>query len=129
MKIKVKNLLFDNLSYKIVSLFIALILWFTVLGRRDFQVTKNLEIDVTISAGLVLKSKSTDSIKVRVSGPRNALRKFIEGGAGQVISLDATKLTAGVHAITVPQHKLDLPFGVKLVSIKPAEVEIELLAE
>jgi hypothetical protein len=32
----------ENFSYKMVALFISLILWLTILGRRDFVLSKKL---------------------------------------------------------------------------------------
>lgn len=126
MKISWRAVFFENVSYKIVALFISLILWVTILGRRDFQVTKNVELDLAVAVGVVLESQSVDHVKVRVAGPRTALRKFLETGATQVLSVDVSGYKPGVYRVTIPTQKLDLPFGVKILSVKPSEVEIHL---
>lgn len=126
MKISWRAVFFENVSYKIVALFISLILWVTILGRRDFQVTKNVELDLAVAVGVVLESQSVDHVKVRVAGPRTALRKFLETGATQVLSVDVSGYKPGAYRVTIPTQKLDLPFGVKILSVKPSEVEIHL---
>ena len=42
---KIKSSIADNFSYKIVALFIALILWLSILNKRDFILTKEVDID------------------------------------------------------------------------------------
>lgn len=121
-----KQIVFDNFSYKIVALFISLILWITILGRRDFQVSKNVEVDVAVPAGVVVASQSAEHVKVKVSGPRTALRKFLEGGGSGIVTLDLSRHGPGLHRVAVPTQRLDLPFGVKVISVRPAEVEIRL---
>jgi hypothetical protein len=125
-KISWKSLVLENFSYKIVALFISLILWVTILGRRDFQVTKNIELDLSAAPGVVLEAQSVEHIKVRVAGPRTALRKFLEAGATQVLSVDVSGFKPGVYRVTIPTQKLDMPFGVKILSVKPSEVEVRL---
>ncbi|MBX2996075.1 MAG: hypothetical protein KF681_14710 [Bdellovibrionaceae bacterium] len=126
MRISWKAVFFENFSYKVVALFISLILWVTILGRRDFQVTKNVELDLAVATGVVLESQSVDHVKVRVAGPRTALRKFLETGATQVLNVDVSGYKPGTYRVTIPTQKLDLPFGVKILSVKPAEIEIHL---
>ncbi|MBK7892579.1 MAG: hypothetical protein IPJ84_17540 [Bdellovibrionales bacterium] len=40
-----KDSLFENGIYKIVSLVVTLILWVTILGRRDFVLTKDMDVE------------------------------------------------------------------------------------
>jgi len=126
MKLQWKQILFENMSYKIVALFISLILWVTILGRRDFQVTKTIELDVVAPIGLVVESQSVERVKLKVSGPRTALRRFLETGSGPVLTVDVSSEGLGEHRVVIPTQRLDLPFGVKVISVHPSEVLIKL---
>jgi len=126
MNIPWKQLLVENFSYKLVALFISLILWFTILGRRDFSVTKNIELDLVPPIGYVLQGPSSDHIKVKVSGPRTALRRFLESGSSPVLSIDLQGYEEGTFRVPIPLNRLDLPFGVKVISVRPTEVEVKL---
>lgn len=126
MKTSFKSVFIENSSYKLVALFISLILWFSILGRRDFQVTKSFEIDLNIAVGNYVDYQSADHVKVRVAGPRTALQKFLQGSSNQIINLDLTQYKAGDYKVTIPTHKLDLPFGIKVISVKPPEVQVRL---
>lgn len=122
MKTTWKTAFTENFSYKLVSLFIALILWLTILGRRDFSLTKNIEVELVPAVGQVVTEQSADSVKVKVTGPRTALKKFMESGMSQLISLDISRKGEGDIDIEIPPKQIDVPFGVKVISIKPTVI-------
>ncbi len=126
MKTRIKPMLTENLSYKIVSLFISVILWLTILGRRDFSLTKNLDVELMPAPNQVVVSQSVETVKVKVAGPRTALKKFMESGISQLVTIDVSKLKEGDTDIEVPAHQIDLPFGVKVISIKPASIRAKI---
>lgn len=125
LEVFLKTLFAENLSYKLVSLFIALILWFTILGRRDFVVTKNIEIEVLVAKQQLLTYQSADKVKVKVSGPRTALKRFVDSGLSQIVVLDVSNKDEGEFEILIPQNKIDVPFGVKVLDINPKVVKIQ----
>lgn len=127
MKVRVKDLVFENFSYKMVSLFIALILWLTILGRRDFTLTKSIEVEMIPGNSQAVISQSVDAIKVKVSGPRTALKKFMDSGIGQLMSVDISKLGEGDLDVQVPVRQIDVPFGVKIISVKPSVIRVRVV--
>ena len=126
MRFKVKSLFFENVSYKVVSLFIALILWLTILGRRDFTVTRNVEVEFLVNSNQVIQQQSAEHVKVKATGPRTALRRFIDSGAAQVISIDLTNKSEGTYNIEIPTGKMDVPFGVKIQSLRPDKIQVQV---
>ena len=129
MKMKLQNIIFDNFSYKIVALFIALVLWVTILGRRDFIISRNLDIEFHVKPGVTVASQSVEQVKVILSGPRASLRRFVDSGSSQIILLDVSDLHEGSHEVEIPLRKIDVPFGVKIQSIKPTTVKVQLKDE
>ncbi len=115
--------LFENGSYKIVALFISLILWLTILGRRDFVFSKNIDIEIQTSSELSVIEQSHSFVRVRVTGPRASLKKFMESNSNQAILLDISSMGEGKIEIPISEKKLDLPLGVRVVSLKPQKVE------
>ena len=71
-----KESFFANASYKLVALFISLILWMSILGQRDFVVTKEVEIEFNLKTGYMISSQSVDKVKVKLSGAQILLKKF-----------------------------------------------------
>lgn len=127
MRHKWRNVLTDNFSYKLVSLFIALILWLTILGRRDFSLTKTVEVELIAGSQQTITAQSAESVKVKVTGPRAALKKFMESGMGQLISIDISRKGSGDIEIEVPAKQIDVPFGVKVISIKPSIIRARVV--
>lgn len=126
MKMKLKTVFTENLSYKLVSLIIALILWLTILGRRDFTLSKMIDVEVVVSSQQVLLSQSAEAVKVRLSGPRTALKKFMDSGMSQMIAIDVSKRGEGEFDLEIPTTKIDVPFGVRVDSVKPSNLRIKL---
>lgn len=116
----------ENLSYKIIALLIALILWFTILGRRDFITHKSIEIDLISGEGRSVVSQSTEQIKLKVSGPRTAVKKFTESAMSNSITIDLSDRSEGPVEIEIPLKKLDLPLGLKIVSIRPNTIKARI---
>ncbi|MBY0451735.1 MAG: hypothetical protein K2P92_01785, partial [Bdellovibrionaceae bacterium] len=75
---RIKDSVSDNFSFKIVALFISLILWLSVVNKRDFIATKEFDIDILTAENLVVMAQTSDKLKVRVSGPQPLLKKFNE---------------------------------------------------
>lgn len=121
------SLILENKSYKFVSLIIALILWMTILGRRDFTLSKNIDVEVTVSHQQVLVSQSAEFVRVRFSGPHTALKKFTESGLSQLISVDVSEKGEGEFDIEIPVSKIEVPFGVRVESVKPSVIRVKLM--
>ncbi len=119
---------FDNIIYKLVALFISLILWVTILGRRDFVYSKNIDIEVQTSSQLAVIEQSHANVRVRITGPRASLKKFMESQANQVILVDVSSLGEGKIEIPISEKKFSLPLGVRVVSIKPSKIEVTVVS-
>jgi YbbR domain-containing protein len=117
----------ENFSYKVVALFISLILWLTILGRRDFVLSKNVEVDLITAPGTQVVAQTTDHIKVKVSGPRAALKKFMESSLSQNINLDISQKGEGVVYVDIPLNKIEVPLGVKILGVRPNQIQVEVV--
>jgi YbbR domain-containing protein len=119
-----KYLFTENLSYKLVALFVALILWVSILGRRDFVSTKEIEISFLTANGFSVVSQSVDRIKVKVSGSQSIMKKFKEKNTN--LTIDATENKPGVFEFDIYQSLIDLPSGLRVLSIKPNSIKVEI---
>ncbi|MBN8541354.1 MAG: hypothetical protein J0L82_13260 [Deltaproteobacteria bacterium] len=124
-----KDFIFENGSYKLVSLFVTLILWVTILGRRDFMLTKDMDVEFLLPPNAVMQSaRGERKISVKVSGPRTALKKFAQSPGS--ITFDLTKSEVDqkntkIKAV-IQVKNIEVPFGVKVVSIDPDAIEVVL---
>ena len=127
MKHKWKDNITENFSYKVVALFISLILWLTILGRRDFSLTKTLEVELMPGGNQAVVSQSVETVKVKVAGPRTALKKFMDSGLSQLLTIDISKKGEGDMEIEVPIKQIDVPFGVKVISVRPPFIKAKIV--
>ena len=122
---KIKSSLLDNFSYKVVALFISLILWLSILNKRDFIVTKDLELDFVTSEMLVVAAQSSAQLKVKVSGPQPILKKYRE--SSQILAFDLSDKPAGFYDVDMNASKIDVPKGIKIIGIKPNTIRVEIV--
>lgn len=116
----------ENFSYKMVALFISLILWLTILGRRDFVLSKKIDIELQTGPKQVVVAQTADNIRVKVSGPRAALKKFMDNPQTQSILIDISERGEGVLDIDVPLNKIDVPMGVRILGVRPNVIRAEV---
>lgn len=116
----------ENFSYKMVALFISLILWLTILGRRDFVLSKKIDIELQTNPKQVVVAQTADNIRVKVSGPRAALKKFMDNPQTQSILIDISDRGEGVLDIDVPLNKIDVPMGVRILGVRPNVIRAEV---
>ena len=115
--------LLDNLPYKIVSLFIAIILWITILGRRDFVHTQLVEVDFLTPPNLVVSGRTDSKIEVRLNGSRSAIKRLAEKLDHIVVDLGDRK--PGSHEVSINPWNFELPQGVRIMSIRPPVIRLE----
>lgn len=120
-----KESLLENASYKFVALFISLILWLSILGRRDFVLTKDIEVDFITATGYSVAGQSIDKIKLKVSGPQPLLKKFKD--KNQILSFDLSDKANGMFEVEMTASKIELPEGIKILGIRPNSVRVEIV--
>lgn len=116
--------IFDNGSYKLVALFIALILWLTILGRRDFVVNKDIEVDFVAAESFMVSGQSSDKVRIKLSGPQPLLKKYKE--SHQTIQISLADKGAGLFEIDMMPSKIDVPQGLRILSVKPSQIRVEI---
>lgn len=126
MKEQMKEFIFDNWVAKIMALFIALFLWTTVMGRRDFVLTKVINVELLTAESQSVLAQTADRIRVRVSGPRSALKKFLDDPKTQKIVLDISNSGQGVLDLDIPTQQIQAPMGVKVLSVRPNMIRVEV---
>lgn len=69
---------FDHLGTKFISVGVAVVLWFVVLGSRNVEETKEIPIEIETSADLVASNEVVDRVAFRLSGPKAFLRAVLD---------------------------------------------------
>jgi hypothetical protein len=127
MKRRWSNVITENFSYKLVALFISLILWLTILGRRDFVLSKNIDLELVTAPGTQVVAQTTDHVKLKVSGPRSALKKFMDSSLAQTLTMDLSQRGEGVLYVDIPLNRIEVPMGVKILGVRPNQIQVEVV--
>jgi YbbR domain-containing protein len=122
----IRNFAKENWVAKSMALVIALFLWATVMGRRDFVLTKVVNLDIVTSENQTILAQTADRIRVRVSGPRSALKQFLDDPKTQKLTLDMTGARNGVMEVDIPTQQIQTPMGVKVLSVRPNMIRVEV---
>lgn len=119
---KIREAFTNNLSYKLLSLLIALGLWFIV---RDERVEGKVELPVEVTApeNLVVASEPPDRLTVSVTGTRFALDRLknIELSPYEVLPRSDEP---GTMEVRVRPEDIHLPGDVKVSEVTPSRFDL-----
>lgn len=123
---RIKQAFTRNLSLKLLSLGIAFGLWaFVNFGERDAEESFRAALELrNIPPNLMITSPRVDFIDVRVVGPRTLLGRIDR--TRLAIGLDLNGVRPGPAVFRVGAESLNLPRGVAVTRINPAQVTLEL---
>lgn len=115
-----------NVPLKAFALVLACGLWmFVNFGERDTEEALKVPVQFrNIPAKLMITSPRVDFIDVRVVGPRTLLGRI--DPTRLAIPLDFDGARSGPAFFTVNVDRLDLPRGVRVVRVTPAQVTVTL---
>jgi YbbR domain-containing protein len=115
----------ENLNYKIVAFAIALILWGTVLARREVIYKKDVDIRFVTGDQMIVKNELINQVEFRLSGSRVALRRYTQRQV-EPIQVDLSGVAPGRRQIQIPEESLRLPIGIRVVAINPVNITVDL---
>ncbi len=122
---KWESLVLENGSYKLVALFVTLILWVTILGRRDFILSKDVDVEFLLPKNMVIAENIDRRVIVKVSGPRIAIKRFSQNPG--TITLDLARAHIGNNRVVITAKNVEVPFGVKVISVTPDLISVALM--
>jgi YbbR domain-containing protein len=115
----------SNLGTKVVSVIIAAVLWFVVLGSRNVEVTKEIPLELITPAEVVPANDIPEKISFRLSGPKAFLRAILDRREDPIrVNLSGAK--PGLVTYRFFSDNIRLPIGVKVQSISPTAILIKL---
>jgi YbbR domain-containing protein len=114
----------SNRAYKIVAFVAALILWFTVLGKKEITFTKTLPVVFHSHSNASLEYQPDLNIQVEVVGRRSIVKEFKENSMNYSISL--RDRNPGEYNIPVSLTNIYLPMGLRVTSIKPTTINVKI---
>jgi YbbR domain-containing protein len=114
---------FHNPLLKLVSLVLAIALFFLVNTDRDAIIGVNVNVSYQLPDDRVLVSEPVHQVRLSIRGPWRRIKRFDEREIGG-ITLDLTNMRSGPY--TFPEDSIDLPEDLTLLSINPPTIELEV---
>jgi len=115
----------SNLGTKLISIIIAVVLWFIVLESRNVEATKELSLDVVTAADVMASNEVPEKVAFRLSGPKAFLRTVLDRH-DEPIRINLATNKPGLVSYRIFSDNIRVPIGVKILSITPTVIPIKL---
>ncbi len=119
------NWLVNNLQLKILSVLLAVLLWFYVQGQDLSETTMRYFLMFSnMPENLYIDNGSSSEISVWVKAPKNILKRATT--ADRKIDIDLKDYKEGKHVIEVTENLLNLPRNIDVIKIQPNKIHVHL---
>jgi len=123
---KLRHLLFDHLGWKLLSLWIAVMIWALVASEPELSTFASARLEYrNIPDDMEIASDPVSTVSLELRGPSGALRGLGGDGIRAEAVLDMAGIRPGEHTFSIGDHNVKLPRGVTLVRALPAEVRFD----
>lgn len=118
------NWVVNNLGLKLLSLFLAALLWAVVLGEQKIEVTVNVPLLLDVPQKLFLVNDPADTLEVRLRGPKTLVTSVTPREI--VLGELPAKLVEGENTIPIREESFRIPRGIQVVDVSPRRVRVVL---
>jgi YbbR domain-containing protein len=116
-----------NRLLKLLSILLAIALWFAVSGEERTETTINMALEmINLQKNLMVTSEVPPAIQVRVIGPRSIVNGLSQTRLTE--TLDLTNYKLGRHTFYLGPNSFALPRGVQVIRIQPNPITLTLAA-
>lgn len=120
-----KRLLLHNWWLKLLSLALAYALWAIVTQAPPVEMRVSVPVEVAhVPAGLTVAEQTPARVELQLRGSESLLRRLDPEEVGVV--LDLSQATAGNQEFRLAAGNVDVPPGIEVLRIVPAEVRLVL---
>jgi len=117
--------LFAHLGLKLVSLALAILLWFVVAGEKTSEIGLTVPVELqNLSKDLEVVGEPLDTVEVRLRATPAILRRLNREDVS--LRVDLGGATEGEHYFHLTEQTLRRPFGVGVVRLNPASLTLDL---
>ncbi len=116
-----------NKLLKLLSLLLAIALWFAVSGEERTETSLRMVLEmVNLHHSLMVTSEVPPAIQVRVVGPRSIVNSLSQTRLTQTMDLAGYK--SGRHTFYLGPNSFNFPRGVQVIRIQPNPINLTLAA-
>jgi YbbR domain-containing protein len=114
-----------NRLLKLLSVLLAIALWFAVSGEERIETTLNMTLELAnLPNNLMVTSDVAPGIQVRVVGPRSIVNSLSQNRLTQALDLAHHK--SGRHTFYLGPNSFAFPRGVQVIRIQPNPINLTL---
>ncbi len=122
----IRTLLFENWGIKLVSLCLALTLWFYVTSKGQTEMTLTVPLELrNIPRNMAVVGNVASALEVRVQGQERVLRDITTGKKVFGI-LDLSMTTVGRNSVHLSPDDIKRPSGVAVTHMSMSKVRVRL---
>jgi YbbR domain-containing protein len=115
--------LLDNLALKLISLALAVLLWF-VIGEKTSERGLSVPVELqNVPRDLELLGEPTNVVDVRVRAAPSVIQRLTPGDVSARIDLSGVR--DGEHIVHLTSDDIRVPFGVRVVKITPSIITMD----
>jgi YbbR domain-containing protein len=119
----VRQLFTRHFGLKVLSLAVAMLLWWTVAREPQAQVLISVPIEFyQVPKALQFSSEVPPHVQIRVRGPARVLRELAQMDIHPVIDLSSA--TQGEHTYPIRANSIRMPKGAEIEQIIPAQLRL-----
>ena len=118
----IRDLLFQNLLWKLLSLAIAVVIWALVATEPELATFANVRLEYkNLPEGLEISSDPVSSIVLELRGPSGALRG-VGDSVHPAVVIDMSDAATGERTFSIDDRNVKVMRGVRLMRAIPSEV-------
>jgi len=116
-----KDFFTKNLSLKLISIFLAGILWYFVISEKEGETALSIPLDFrNIPSSLIIIKNPVESINIRINGPVTLLRGLSPREVKAIIDLSDAK--PGVSTFGIQPQDITVPRGLRVSMRSPDSI-------
>jgi YbbR domain-containing protein len=118
--------LIDNWSLKLLSIFTAVVLWLSVAGQENSEMSIRIPLELRdMPENMMVGNEVPTDIDLRLFGHQRRIRLAVNQNLAK--TLDLSNLSEGEHSFILRPDDFGLPSGVEVLRVSPSVVQINLV--
>lgn len=118
-----KGLITHNFGLKLLSLGLAIVLWYMISAKGTSEVSLVVPIEyINIPQGYEIIKKGQDRVNISVYGSERAIASIRPEDIR--VFVDLSRATAGMKKYRIQRSRIKKPSSVEVASVNPSEVEV-----
>ena len=115
----------DNWILKVVSLCLAIMLWYFVVGEDQVDITMQVPVEIiNLPKNLIIANQFKSDIEVSVRGPRSMIQDLRNRNITRPVDLSSAQ--PGTIVIRNDEESIPFPRGITVQRLQPTNITLQL---